>query len=74
VAGLQPDRRHGRTDLSIWYGPLAANGKSTIGNQCREAIGDYGDTINVETFLDEGRRSAATRRRPTWCDCPACAC
>lgn len=35
----------------IWYGPLAANGKSTVGNACRDAIGDYGDAGKVETFL-----------------------
>jgi DNA primase len=53
----------GEQIFHIWYGPLAANGKSTVGNQCREAIGDYGDTTNVETFLDEGpkkRGDAAT--------------
>jgi DNA primase len=53
----------GEQIFHIWYGPLAANGKSTVGNACREAIGDYGDTTNVETFLDEGpkkRGDAAT--------------
>jgi DNA primase len=35
----------------IWYGPLAANGKSTVGNACRDAMGDYGDAGKVETFL-----------------------
>lgn len=47
----------------IWFGPLAANGKSTIGNAWREAMGDYGDAGNVQTFLDEGgskRGDAAT--------------
>lgn len=53
----------GEQIFHIWYGPLAANGKSTVGNACRDAIGDYGDTTNVETFLDEGpkkRGDAAT--------------
>jgi DNA primase len=53
----------GEQIFHIWYGPLAANGKSTVGNACREAIGDYGDITNVETFLDEGPRKKATRRR-----------
>jgi DNA primase len=54
----------GEQIFQIWYGPLAANGKSTIGNQCREAIGDYGDTINVETFLDEGQKKRGDQATP----------
>jgi DNA primase len=54
----------GEQIFHIWYGPLAANGKSTIGNQCREAIGDYGDTINVETFLDEGQKKRGDQATP----------
>lgn len=53
----------GEQIFHIWWGPTAANGKSTVGNAMREAIGDYGDIINVETFLDEGgkkRGDAAT--------------
>ncbi len=53
----------GEQIFHIWWGPSAANGKSTFGNACRDAIGDYGDIINVETFLDEGgkkRGDAAT--------------
>src|SRR3546814_2767000 len=42
----------GEQIFHIWWGPTAANGKSTFGNACRDAIGDYGDIINVETFLD----------------------
>jgi DNA primase len=44
----------GEQIFHIWYGPLAANGKSTVGNVCRDAIGDYGDAGKVETFLDTG--------------------
>jgi len=44
----------GEQIFHIWYGPLAANGKSTVGNAWRDALGDYGDTTNVETFLSEG--------------------
>jgi DNA primase len=54
----------GEQIFQIWYGPLAANGKSTFGNQCREAIGDYGDTINVETFLDEGQKKRGDQATP----------
>jgi DNA primase len=54
----------GEQIFQVWYGPLAANGKSTIGNQCREAIGDYGDTINVETFLDEGQKKRGDQATP----------
>jgi DNA primase len=54
----------GEQIFHIWYGPLAANGKSTVGNACREAIGDYGDTTNVETFLDEGPRKHGDQATP----------
>jgi P4 family phage/plasmid primase-like protien len=54
----------GEQIFQIWYGPLAANGKSTIGNVCREAIGDYGDTINVESFLDEGQKKRGDQATP----------
>jgi DNA primase len=54
----------GEQIFHVWYGPLAANGKSTIGNECREAIGDYGDTTNVETFLDEGPRKHGDQATP----------
>jgi DNA primase len=53
----------GEQIFHIWYGPLAANGKSTVGNVCREAIGDYGRITAAETFLDTGvkkRGDAAT--------------
>jgi DNA primase len=54
----------GEQIFHIWYGPLAANGKSTVGNVCREAIGDYGDTINVESFLDEGTKKRGDQATP----------
>jgi DNA primase len=54
----------GEQIFHIWYGPLAANGKSTVGNACREAMGDYGDTTNVETFLDEGPRKHGDQATP----------
>lgn len=48
----------------IWYGPKAANGKSTIGNAWREAMGDYADVINVQTFLDDGARRRGDAATP----------
>ncbi|MGE3396012.1 MAG: DNA primase [Sphingomonas sp.] len=54
----------GEQIFQIWYGPLAANGKSTFGNACREAAGDYGDTTNVETFLDEGPKKHGDAATP----------
>jgi DNA primase len=54
----------GEQIFQIWYGPKAANGKSTVGNVCREAMGDYGDTINVESFLDEGQKKRGDQATP----------
>ncbi|MBM3929168.1 MAG: hypothetical protein FJ335_12050, partial [Sphingomonadales bacterium] len=48
----------------IWWGPTAANGKSTVGNAAREAAGDYGDITNVETFLDEGMKKRGDQATP----------
>jgi DNA primase len=53
----------GEQIFHIWYGPTAANGKSTVGNACRDAMGDYGDAGKVQTFLSAGeerRGDAAT--------------
>src|SRR3546814_17961381 len=54
----------GEQIFHIWWGPTAANGKSTFGNACRDAIGDYGDIINVETFLDEGGKKRGDAAKP----------
>jgi P4 family phage/plasmid primase-like protien len=54
----------GEQIFHIWWGPTAANGKSTFGNACRDAIGDYGDIINVETFLDEGGKKRGDGATP----------
>lgn len=54
----------GEQIFHIWWGPTAANGKSTVGNAMREAIGDYGDITNVETFLDEGTRKRGDQATP----------
>lgn len=54
----------GEQIFHIWWGPTAANGKSTIGNAAREAAGDYGDITNVETFLDEGPKKRGDQATP----------
>jgi P4 family phage/plasmid primase-like protien len=54
----------GEQIFHIWWGPTAANGKSTVGNVLREAIGDYGDITNVETFLDEGTKKRGDQATP----------
>jgi DNA primase len=54
----------GEQIFHIWWGPTAANGKSTVGNAAREAIGDYGDITNVETFLDEGMKKRGDQATP----------
>jgi DNA primase len=54
----------GEQIFHVWWGPTAANGKSTVGNACREAIGDYGDITNVETFLDEGPKKRGDQATP----------
>jgi len=54
----------GEQIFHIWWGPTAANGKSTVGNAAREAAGDYGDITNVETFLDEGMKKRGDQATP----------
>lgn len=54
----------GEQIFHIWWGPTAANGKSTVGNAAREAAGDYGDITNVETFLDEGIKKRGDQATP----------
>ena len=54
----------GEQIFQIWWGPTAANGKSTFGNACRESAGDYGDITNVETFLDEGMKKRGDQATP----------
>jgi putative DNA primase/helicase len=54
----------GEQIFHIWWGPTAANGKSTAGNAMREAAGDYGDITNVETFLDEGVKKRGDQATP----------
>jgi len=63
-AGYNMTGEMGAQIFHIWWGPTAANGKSTVGNQLREAVGDYGDITNVETFLDEGQKKRGDQATP----------
>jgi DNA primase len=54
----------GEQIFHIWWGPTAANGKSTVGNAARDAAGDYGEITNVETFLDEGVKKRGDQATP----------
>jgi P4 family phage/plasmid primase-like protien len=54
----------GEQIFHIWWGPTAANGKSTVGNAARDAAGDYGEITNVETFLDEGIKKRGDQATP----------
>jgi DNA primase len=54
----------GEQIFQIWWGPTAANGKSTVGNAARDAAGDYGEITNVETFLDEGIKKRGDQATP----------
>lgn len=54
----------GEQIFHIWWGPSAANGKSTVGNSCREAIGDYGKPIKPEVFLEIGAKKAGDAATP----------
>lgn len=61
----------GEQIFHIWYGATAANGKSTVGNACREAIGDYGDAGKIETFLDAGQNKGGDAATPAIVRLPA---
>ncbi|WP_363829935.1 DNA primase [Sphingobium sp. LMC3-1-1.1] len=54
----------GEQIFHIWWGPTAANGKSTVGNAMREAVGDYGDITNVDTFMDDGPKKRGDQATP----------
>ncbi|WP_010218863.1 DNA primase [Sphingomonas sp. PAMC 26621] len=48
----------------VWWGPSAANGKSTVSNVCRDAVGDYGAMTKAETFLEVGAKKGADAASP----------
>jgi DNA primase len=55
----------GEQIFHIWYGPLSRERQVDDRQRlCREAIGDYGDTINVESFLDEGQKKRGDQATP----------
>ena len=54
----------GEQIFHIWWGPTAANGKSTVGNAMREATGDYGDITNVDTFMNDGPKKRGDQATP----------
>lgn len=60
--GYSASAHVGAQILQFWYG-LGANGKSTVIDVAAATMGDYADTIGIETFLDQGikkRGDAAT--------------
>ncbi|PHQ61954.1 MAG: hypothetical protein COC10_11340, partial [Sphingobium sp.] len=63
-AGYNLTGEMGEQIFHIWWGPTAANGKSTVGNFLRECVGDYGDITNVETFLDDGQKKRGDQATP----------
>lgn len=50
--------------FQVWWGPSAANGKSTVSNACRGVIGDYGAMTKAETFLEVGAKKGADAASP----------
>ncbi len=60
--------------FQIWWGPTAANGKSTFGNQCRDAMGEYGDVAKIETFLDQGAAKGGSASSPDIARFPGVRC
>lgn len=48
----------------VWWGPSAANGKSTMSNACRDVVGDYGAMTKAETFLEVGVKKGADAASP----------
>lgn len=49
--------------LHFWYG-LGGNGKSTVMDMWCEALGDYSDTIPIESFLDQGIKKRGDQASP----------
>lgn len=49
--------------LHFWYG-LGGNGKSTVMDIWCEALGDYSDTIPIESFLDQGIKKRGDQASP----------
>lgn len=53
----------GEQKLCFWYGK-GRNGKSTLSDAAAFVMGDYGETVPIETFLDQGRGRNAGAATP----------
>ncbi|WP_374649076.1 phage/plasmid primase, P4 family [Rhizorhabdus sp.] len=61
--GLSMTSEVGLQILQFWYG-LGGNGKSTVMDMWCEALGDYSDTIPIESFLDQGIKKRGDQASP----------
>lgn len=61
--GLSMTSETGLQILQFWYG-LGGNGKSTVMDMWCEALGDYSDTIPIESFLDQGIKKRGDQASP----------
>lgn len=62
-AGYSISGHIGEQKLQFWYGK-GANGKSTIIDAWAHCLGDYGGTIGIETFLDQGIKKRGDAASP----------
>jgi putative DNA primase/helicase len=60
----------GEQKLCFWYGK-GRNGKSTLIDTWGAVVGDYGETVPIETFLDQGRGRNAGSATPDLALLPA---
>jgi phage/plasmid-associated DNA primase len=58
--------------LAFFHGK-GRNGKSTLVDQWGHVAGDYGGSVAIETFLEQGRGARAAMPRRISPGCPACA-
>lgn len=49
--------------LAYFYGK-GGNGKSVLVDACSHVVGDYGETVPIETFLDHGKSRGAGQATP----------
>lgn len=59
--------------LSFWYG-TGRNGKSTLIDAWAHAMGDYSQTIPIESFLDQGRTRRGGEASPDIASLPGIRC
>jgi putative DNA primase/helicase len=65
--GYSASGHTGAQILHFWYG-LGGNGKSAVIDVCHAALGDYADTIGIETFLDQGIKKRGDQATPDLAD------